>query len=265
MVEPYPLLAAGIAVAISVFTITLIYGFSWGIPRHTTTGIRLRLFGMAGSALLSTLFLHLGGFITACELIPSIEYSFELFLETMLLPLGITIILLTGPIVDRAMSKSVFTAPSHYQVHEKFRSYIAAPVIEEYLYRFLLSSLLLKSFSVEYTILIQAILFSLSHAHHHYMALLRSGSCDWSQLGVHTLSTFLFGLYSGFLYVRCKSIVCLSLIHGFCNWINVPRFSRLWSKFYKTFATFFGLMSATVLLYFFGNDYTRYRALIPCK
>ncbi|XP_015787924.1 CAAX prenyl protease 2 [Tetranychus urticae] len=255
-------LTAVIAFNIAVFTIVLIYVFSCRTPRNTTLGINLRLFGMFMSALLSTLFLKSAGFITEKELTPSIEYSIPLFLETMVIPLGITLMLFTGPLADRVLSRTLFTAPTHYQIKEKFRSYIIGPIIEEYLYRFLLTSLLIKCYSVESTILITAILFSLSHTHHHYMALLRSGSCDWSELGVHSLSTFLFGLYSGLLFVRTKSIVCLSLIHAFCNWMSVVRYSRLWTKIYKLFATLIGLISGFTLLYIFTKDYTQYRALI---
>lgn len=115
-----------------------------------------------------------------------------------------------------------------------WRNYIVGPFTEEVLFRSLLLSLHLlirPPSSQSVLIYVTPLYFGIAHIHHFYEytlthpftplppALLRS----MVQFGYTTV----FGWYAAFLFLRTGNLWGVVVVHGFCNWMGLP---RLWGR-----------------------------------
>lgn len=39
--------------------------------------------------------------------------------------------------------------------------------------------------------------------------------------------TFVFGVYSAYLYTKTRSLIFMVVLHSYCNFMQVPQFGRL--------------------------------------
>jgi prenyl protein peptidase len=100
-----------------------------------------------------------------------------------------------------------------------FRNYIAAPVIEEIVFRRQAS--LIWSCKPELSrVLTPAALFSLAHLHH-----VRTVGVE--VVLVQLSYTLLFGVYSAYLFVRTESVFAPVTAHIICNYLELPDFSAI--------------------------------------
>ena len=112
------------------------------------------------------------------------------------------------------------------------RDYIAAPFLEEIVFRGLFCSPLLASgFTPTQVVWIAPLFFGIAHIHH---ALVKLGSIERQLRTAKTIQmivcsslfqfiyTFLFGMYSTYAILRTRSILSVTASHMFCNWMGLP-------------------------------------------
>lgn len=155
--------------------------------------------------------------------------------------LSLTVLLFAGPLFEKGVIESGWRNWATGQdLHETlsswigWRNYIAGPFTEEVLFRSLLLSLhlLIRPFpSQSIIIFVTPLYFGIAHIHHFYEytlthpftplppALLRS----IVQFGYTTV----FGWYAAFLFLRSGNLWGVVVVHGFCNWMGLP---RLWGR-----------------------------------
>ena len=108
------------------------------------------------------------------------------------------------------------------------KQYIAAPVIEEILYRGFILNFFLNSekYTTKQSILISPLFFSLSHLHHIIKARNEDSKIFQREVGRRIFQvwfTWIFGAYAGFIYVSSgKHLIAPILLHSYCNIIQVP-------------------------------------------
>ena len=78
-------------------------------------------------------------------------------------------------------------------------------------------------------ILLSPIIFGLAHVHHFYEFRITNPQVPVIAAVARSLFQFtytsLFGAYATFLYLRTGSLLCVVLVHAFCNSMGLP---RLW-------------------------------------
>ena len=121
-------------------------------------------------------------------------------------------------------SSAAESSKSMWTEWTEWRDYCLAPLAEELLFKHIIYWKLLQRHS-----LTCSILFSLSHAHHHLIAIVFTGgskSSDisdnrWSALIVTCLYTFLFQLYT--CWTMADSMLLCFLTHALCNYFGLPQ------------------------------------------
>lgn len=96
---------------------------------------------------------------------------------------------------------------------------IFAPFFEEFMYRYLcVNTLVNNGYSNVKSVLIPPIIFSLAHFHHYF-----EGVGLFSCL-LQVSFTYLFGIFSGLLWIKTFNIFIVMFSHGFCNYMRFPDF-----------------------------------------
>ena len=168
--------------------------------------------------------------------------SFQLISAT-LKPLLLTIILFLGPIVQYSIEgNNIFNRDFWMEKNWLLtvRALLIAPVTEEIVYRGCMFPLLYSAFGTT-AIIVCPLLFGLAHVHHFFewfkdesnFLSLRTAiaTLKTTILGVcvHTFITYVFGIYSTFLFWRTSNIISPIVCHSFCNWIGPPPIDRIGS------------------------------------
>ena len=235
---------------ISTLFVVFIYILAWSHHRETREGVILRSIGTLCAILLSVIILLVSGYIDYDTIKPTFSLSPRYLFESIIIPVGLTLILFIGPIIDSYREGTLFVLETDElsPFFTVLRNYLVGPFTEEYLYRFLMINVLIQCFTTSSTILISSGLFSISHIHHYIERLITgSDTIDWLVLAVHLLQTFVFACYAGCIFIRAKSVLSLFLIHSFCNWMGAPRVDRIFADKRLTIWTFFGLISCITL------------------
>ncbi|XP_053209673.1 CAAX prenyl protease 2-like [Panonychus citri] len=247
------LVSLSISIFISLLVIGFIYVFSWNHHRSTKEAVILRAIGIVFAIFVSIVILLLTNYIDYENLTPTLSLSPYYLFESIVIPICLTIILFIGPIIDRFQQGTLFLALDPDEELPPFysfaRNYLLGPILEEYFYRFLLTTLLIQCFSQSSTILISSAIFSISHAHHHIKGLINGGeTLEWVNFICHLIQTFIFACYACCIYLRAQSVISVILIHSFCNWMGPPRFDRLFSQRYLAIISCLGIITCITLL-----------------
>ncbi|KAL4857478.1 CAAX prenyl protease 2 [Chlorella vulgaris] len=182
------------------------------------TARRLIAGGGGTMALLAALGIRLSGLPTAC-----------------VLPLVLIAVLFAGPLLVLAWSA---TSPSGsvdrlLWLHRTrlppamvCRNWIAAPVLEEFIYRAcLISYLLAAGARVSTCIWLSPLLFGASHLHHYYDLTRFQGLSARAAiqfLAFQLSYTTVFGWLAAYLFIRTGHLVAAVLPHAFCNIVGPP-------------------------------------------
>ena len=154
---------------------------------------------------------------------------------------SLTALLFAGPLFEKGIIESGWrhwvTGRGLYETLSSWigwRNYMAGPFTEELLFRSLILSLHLliqPPSSQSILIFVTPLYFGIAHIHHFYEytlthpftplppALLRS----IVQFGYTTV----YGWYAAFLFLRTGNIWGVVVVHGFCNWMGLP---RVWGR-----------------------------------
>ncbi|CZT07708.1 hypothetical protein WAI453_005164 [Rhynchosporium graminicola] len=113
-----------------------------------------------------------------------------------------------------------------------WRNFVAGPITEEVLFRSASVPLLLLARTSNTTIMfLTPIVFGLAHIHHLYEFRITHPDTPVVAALLRTILqlsyTTLFGGYVTFLYMRTGSLLCVILVHAFCNWQGLP---RVWGR-----------------------------------
>lgn len=220
------------------------------IDRDSAATIRRRSFSLLLNCVLSCAFL---AFRTTSSPAISVVRQHQRLLCTARAATS-TIVLFTGPIVDKLLLRSFTVEESWLQC---WRSYFLCPIGEELFFRGVLFSIL-RYHSSWAQISVAALLFALSHTHHvvswacdEYLDRVAEAPQDDGEAGVDIDAqracwraamrklgfvygyTGAFGGLSGYYYLRiCNgSISAVAVVHSICNFLGPPDFALLRSSF----------------------------------
>ncbi|KAF5843567.1 hypothetical protein DUNSADRAFT_12829 [Dunaliella salina] len=116
-----------------------------------------------------------------------------------------------------------------------WRNLFVAPLCEEWVFRACMAPLLrLQGYSEIATVFITPLFFSVAHLHHlHDLITYQGFSLAQALLMVLFQSSYtaVFGWYTTWLFLRTQSVISVFVVHAFCNWMGLPKFSlmaKLW-------------------------------------
>lgn len=115
-----------------------------------------------------------------------------------------------------------------------WRNYIISPFTEEFVFRSCMIPLLVQNLSFTSTVFIAPLFFGLAHLHHIIEGYFTNELPLAHLIGVHMFQfsyTYIFGVYSSFLFMRTGSLFSCFLSHSFCNFMGFPNFRQLMSDF----------------------------------
>lgn len=120
---------------------------------------------------------------------------------------------------------------------ETIRNYWAGPIVEEIIYRMVLIQFIYQ-FPRELetkgmlpthfqAISISSLLFGISHLHHIWQRIIYDGLSIKNAFIIsifQMIYTTVFGLYTGYLYLRTNSVISCFVLHVYCNLMGFPDF-----------------------------------------
>uniref|UniRef100_A0A131YAG8 CAAX prenyl protease 2 n=1 Tax=Ixodes ricinus TaxID=34613 RepID=A0A131YAG8_IXORI len=155
--------------------------------------------------------------------------------QAVLLPLALTMVLFTGPLVLHYFDGiwSLYIEPRYWYSNLKnliwLRNHIVAPLSEEFTFRACMLPLLVPCLGQRAAILICPLFFGVAHFHHLTEKLARTSSVKLAvmrsvfQFGYTTI----FGAYSVYLFLRTGHFVAPFVAHAFCNHMGFPDMSEV--------------------------------------
>ncbi|EME32259.1 prenyl protein peptidase [Galdieria sulphuraria] len=115
------------------------------------------------------------------------------------------------------------------------RNLIVAPVSEELVFRGCICKLLSFCTSSRSAVLLSSAFFAASHCHHFIYRNFVYNSLRTAILEtvIQFLYTFLFGVYSAWVFIRSRRVITSICLHSFCNFVGTPDLSKIWSHCYR--------------------------------
>ena len=147
-------------------------------------------------------------------------------LESVLLSLLSSVVLFMGPLYQNALQGEILTTESK-RWDITIRNLIVAPIAEEWIFRACMLSVLLPEMKSSYAVVLSPFIFGLSHLHH-LLDWVRDpkASGTFTEAGSVVLFqfcyTFVFGIYSAYLFVVTGNILGPIAAHLFCNLMGFP-------------------------------------------
>ncbi len=114
-----------------------------------------------------------------------------------------------------------------------WRNYIVSPFTEEFVFRGCMLPLLIQNFTNWQTILLAPLFFGLAHLHHIIEGYFVHGHELKSLLLQHLFQfsyTYIFGIYSSYLFMRTGNLLSCFVSHSICNLMGFPNFRELFSR-----------------------------------
>ncbi|GAV04448.1 hypothetical protein RvY_14722 [Ramazzottius varieornatus] len=170
-------------------------------------------------------------------------FKFSGFLPAITLPILLTLILFSGALLSDYLQgrfrgyNQAFFSLLWYNLHYRrrilrdtiyswmwWRAYVVAPLSEEFVYRACLIPVIAWCYGTTTAVFLSPLAFGVAHLHHifdrvrHGAPVAEAISSTLFQI----FYTFVFGVYSAFLFVRTGHIVAPILVHALCNRLGVP-------------------------------------------
>ena len=260
--------------------ISLVYVLSMyigvpNLPRDFPSVVRARMRNAVLYTILiiSLLYYDLYEYKNNCPtFLEMIGFNSFLIIPATLKPLFLSVVVYLGPIMQYTLEGTNILSISFWKEKTNIltlRAILVAPVTEEIVYRGCMFPLLYSAFGTT-AILICPLLFGLAHLHHF---------CEWFkdednftsfrvtmatlkmtifEVFIHTCITFIFGIYSTFLFWRTSNIISPIVCHIFCNGIGPPPIHRISSTRGSSviiFGYIAGLIMFIMLLFPLTNVY----------
>lgn len=110
------------------------------------------------------------------------------------------------------------------------RNYLISPFTEEFVFRSCMLPLVTPKLYTRTAVLTTPLFFGVAHLHH-IVEGLKTNSATFGQLLAQHLFqftyTYIFGVYSSFLFVRTGCFLPTFVIHSFCNFMGFPHIDEL--------------------------------------
>jgi len=137
-----------------------------------------------------------------------------------------------------------------------WRNYIVSPFTEEFVFRSCMLPLLVNHFGFGYSCMIAPLFFGIAHLHH-----IIEGYClNTDPIGFLLIQhlfqftyTYVFGLYSSYLFLRTGHLIPSFVSHSFCNFMGVPNLAQLLNVFslkFRMIISFFYVFGLIMFFYF---------------
>lgn len=129
-----------------------------------------------------------------------------------------------------------------------WRNYIISPFTEEFVFRGCMLPILVQTLTYKQSILIAPLFFGLAHLHHIIEGYFANQENMKHLLMQHLFQfsyTYIFGVYSCFLFLRTGNLFAGVVCHSMCNWFGFPNFGQLLNEFKASVK--FGLLGVYVL------------------
>lgn len=130
-----------------------------------------------------------------------------------------------------------------------WRNYIVSPFTEEFVFRSCMLPLLVQNLSLFNSIFVAPLFFGLAHLHHIIEGYILNEMPLRIIVGQHLFQfsyTYIFGVYSSYLFLKTGSFFSSFLSHAFCNFLGFPNLRQLFNDFN------FGVKYLIVAAYFLG-------------
>lgn len=172
-------------------------------------------------------------------------------LPSMLLPLGMTMTLFLGPLVqDTSWSMSLDETIHSWHW---WRNFVCAPIVEEWVFRSCMIAILYRSsFGRASCILLPPLIFGVAHGHHVFSMVRDRGASvkqATAMVGFQIFYTTLFGAMASYSLLLTGCIVGPILSHTFCNAMGFPDFQGALDRPRVMFAYVVGVVG------YFGSMY----------
>lgn len=115
-----------------------------------------------------------------------------------------------------------------------WRNYIISPFTEEFVFRSSMLPLLAPHLSFNALILTTPLFFGLAHLHHIIEGYFANDQPLKSLVTQHLFQftyTYIFGIYSSYLFLRTGSFYSCLISHSFCNFMGFPNLLQLLNDF----------------------------------
>lgn len=244
--------------------------------RNSPSVIKRRFFSVFTTCIASTLLLYViskGASLNSIVYLLNFGFSTNqsplqalILLIKSTIPLLLTMILFSGPLVQLFFEKDslIFSSLPTFNIIF-WRNYIIGPLTEEYIFRACMLQLLIDKLTFKQLIFLTPLYFGMAHFHHAIEVItltpnyMRSFKFYLQTLFQHLFQfiyTYIFGVYSSFIYLRTGLFLPTFINHSFCNMMGFPDFTQVkyafndrpLVKYLIIFMYFFGLFSFFLLL-----------------
>lgn len=174
------------------------------------------------------------------------EFHFEmghvgLVVRDILQSLLLVSILFIGPLLDLAFFSS--SDPRHLvqelsrqlNTLEGLRDLVVGPLTEEIIYTSVIIVTLyqVRDISTKTLIFLPPLFFSFAHFHHAYELFTKKTPVHiiGAVIAFQLFYTFLFGIFTNFVFLRTNNLWSCFFVHSFCNFMGVPKFTVSTTKF----------------------------------
>ncbi len=216
---------------LSIIFVFSLYVVHPRLPRSDPLTVRRRIESITFVCLLAPIALYL--LLSQSEAIPLVSFGNLLGIKwtglfaAVCYPPLLVLLLYLGPIVQSLMEGGgLFDHVKGQRNDIMLRNYLFAPVAEEFIFRACMLLVLRPALSDTLAIFICPLFFGIAHIHHVIDWYIVNDGSSFKQacltVVVQAGYTSLFGLFSGFLFVRTGHLVSLVLCHTLCNLMGLP-------------------------------------------
>lgn len=149
-----------------------------------------------------------------------------------------------------------------------WRDYLVSPLTEEFVFRSCMIPLVFPFIGEFNCVMVIPLFFGIAHLHHIIEGFVVNKLPLEVLIGQHLFQfsyTYLFGVYSTFLFIRTGSFYASFVSHVLCNYMGFPNINELMHEFEKKakyfilvfyfvgFLSFFGLINFLTVPVLYGN------------
>ncbi|XP_059611565.1 CAAX prenyl protease 2 [Phlebotomus argentipes] len=257
-----PAKSVGTCLLLSVIYVASLYMWNSKENRDHPSTILKRFLSVFLVMSVSPVFLYVvssQSLLTRVTLWEAMGFRRDGILMAFVIPLCLTALLFLGPISMQVFSGMwrLYFRPTYW--FSSFcnilwlRNHVVAPLSEEFTFRACMLPLLLQSFSPTAAIFLVPLFFAVAHFHH-IIERLRTGMDVKTAVTMSCFQftyTYIFGIYSAYLFTKTGHFVAPFVAHAFCNHMGFPDVMELTShprKHLLQFLYVLGLVSWILLL-----------------
>ena len=223
--------SVGLCCLLSVFFVFSLYFVDPGLPRNHPQTVVRRIWAIGVVCFSAPCLLYLF-LISHYEPLSPVMFASLLgvrwngFMSAVCYPTVLTLILYAGPLFQNWIDADVSLCVIDQRKDIVLRNFLIAPLAEELIFRACMLPLLSPALGEWRAILFCPLFFGLAHVHHLIDWYRRDDKTSFNQACFSVFLQFcytsIFGIYTGFLFVRTRHLICIVLCHSLCNLMGLP-------------------------------------------